>query len=180
MQLNDHAQPLAMFSGIFARVKLLFHLKTIVPTESIPRAIVPELQKLVQQSAGIEAGVDFIQVSNNRHQIAPNNPEDASSAPSQLSGSSVNVLLGVCKYDYNMFQNYAQAQIRAAYTKANVAPNTISYIEAHGTGRSLRELIEINRIKRAFRQLHQQYNLSLVNHLYCRQSQEKFSREGLV
>ncbi|MEH2065681.1 MAG: type I polyketide synthase [Nostoc sp.] len=63
---------------------------------------------------------------------------------------------------------YAQAQVLcAAYTKANIAPNTISYIEAHGTGTPLGDPIEINSLKRAFRKLHQQYHLSSVDHPYC-------------
>ncbi len=63
---------------------------------------------------------------------------------------------------------YAQAQVLcAAYTKANVAPNTISYIEVHGTGTPLGDPIEINSLKRAFRQLHQQYHLLSVDHPYC-------------
>ncbi|MBX9258922.1 SDR family NAD(P)-dependent oxidoreductase [Desmonostoc muscorum CCALA 125] len=63
---------------------------------------------------------------------------------------------------------YAQAKVlSAAYTKANIAPNTISYIEAHGTGTPLGDPIEINSLKRAFRQLHQQYHLSPVDKPYC-------------
>ena len=63
---------------------------------------------------------------------------------------------------------YAQAQVLcAAYTKANVPPNTISYIEAHGTGTPLGDPIEINGLKRAFRQLHQKYHLSSVDNPYC-------------
>jgi iturin family lipopeptide synthetase A len=63
---------------------------------------------------------------------------------------------------------YSQAQLLcAAYTKANIAPNTISYIEAHGTGTPLGDPIEINSLKRAFRQLHRQYHLSSVDSSYC-------------
>ncbi|WAN69938.1 type I polyketide synthase [Moorena producens JHB] len=63
---------------------------------------------------------------------------------------------------------YAQAQVlRAAYTKANVAPNTISYIETHGTGTPLGDPIEINGLKRSFKQLHQQYELPLTEKPYC-------------
>jgi acyl transferase domain-containing protein/acyl carrier protein len=63
---------------------------------------------------------------------------------------------------------YAQAQVLcSAYTKANVAPNTISYIEAHGTGTPLGDPIEINGLKRAFKQLYQQYDLSSVDKPYC-------------
>ncbi|MDJ0713584.1 MAG: alpha/beta fold hydrolase [Prochloraceae cyanobacterium] len=63
---------------------------------------------------------------------------------------------------------YGQAQVLCdAYTKANVLPNTISYIEAHGTGTPLGDPIEINGLKRAFRQLHQKYDLSSVDKPYC-------------
>ncbi len=58
---------------------------------------------------------------------------------------------------------YAQAKvIRAALAKANIDHETISYIEAHGTGTILGDPIEINGLLRAFRQRH---DSSLAN--YC-------------
>ncbi len=63
---------------------------------------------------------------------------------------------------------YAQSQVlRSAYTKANIPPNTVSYIEAHGTGTPLGDPIEINALKRGFKQLHQQYGLGKSNKSYC-------------
>lgn len=48
----------------------------------------------------------------------------------------------------------AQAElIRGAYAKAGVDPSTVSYIEAHGTGTPLGDPIEINGLKRAFKDL---------------------------
>ncbi|GAA6617367.1 SDR family NAD(P)-dependent oxidoreductase [Scytonema sp. NUACC26] len=63
---------------------------------------------------------------------------------------------------------YAQSQvIRSAYTKANISPNTVSYIEAHGTGTPLGDPIEINGLKRAFTQLYQQYGMDAAREPHC-------------
>ncbi|KAF6583001.1 non-ribosomal peptide synthetase [Paenibacillus sp. EKM211P] len=53
----------------------------------------------------------------------------------------------------------AQAEvIVSAYEKAGMDPGTVSYIEAHGTGTSLGDPVEINGLKRAFKKLYSQWN----------------------
>ena len=48
----------------------------------------------------------------------------------------------------------AQADLLvAAYTRANIPPSTVSYIETHGTGTSLGDPVEINGLKSAFARL---------------------------
>ncbi|WFR55598.1 type I polyketide synthase [Anaerocolumna sp. AGMB13025] len=45
----------------------------------------------------------------------------------------------------------AQAEaVLTAWDKGNITPNTVSYIEAHGTGTSLGDPIEVNGLKKAF------------------------------
>ena len=52
----------------------------------------------------------------------------------------------------------AQSELlQDAYTKANVDPSTISYIETHGTGTPLGDPIEINGLKTAFKKLYQDW-----------------------
>jgi acyl transferase domain-containing protein/acyl-CoA synthetase (AMP-forming)/AMP-acid ligase II/aryl carrier-like protein len=56
----------------------------------------------------------------------------------------------------------AQAKvIEDAYLRSGVEINSISYIEAHGTGTSLGDPIEINGLKQAFTELAQQENITL-------------------
>ncbi|WPQ61781.1 SDR family NAD(P)-dependent oxidoreductase [Chitinophaga sancti] len=45
--------------------------------------------------------------------------------------------------------------LKAVYTKAGISPDTVSYIEAHGTGTELGDPIEINALKGAFKELYQ-------------------------
>ncbi|MBA2649121.1 MAG: hypothetical protein H0U75_05865, partial [Legionella sp.] len=61
----------------------------------------------------------------------------------------------------------AQAEaIKVAYKKAQVTPDSISYIEAHGTGTSLGDPIEINGLKKAFSDLAKEHQQTLGTH-YC-------------
>ncbi|MEM9214080.1 MAG: amino acid adenylation domain-containing protein [Cyanobacteria bacterium P01_F01_bin.150] len=46
----------------------------------------------------------------------------------------------------------------AAYSEANIDPDSLGYIEVHGTGTSLGDPIEINALKEAFETLYQQWN----------------------
>ncbi|WP_345027304.1 beta-ketoacyl synthase N-terminal-like domain-containing protein, partial [Flavivirga jejuensis] len=62
----------------------------------------------------------------------------------------------------------AQAELlKTVYSKAGISPDTISYIEAHGTGTDLGDPIEINALKSAFKELGEKiYNTELKNN-YC-------------
>lgn len=61
----------------------------------------------------------------------------------------------------------AQADvIMRAMKKGDMKPGTISYIEAHGTGTSLGDPIEINGLKKAFKELADSQG-TVLNHTYC-------------
>jgi len=62
----------------------------------------------------------------------------------------------------------AQAQLLiSAYEKAGIPPDTVGYIETHGTGTSLGDPIEINGLKEAFETLLHRKNLPLPQTPYC-------------
>lgn len=54
-----------------------------------------------------------------------------------------------------------------AYRKAGVNPATLSYIEAHGTGTSLGDPIEIEALKKAFDQLYKEWGIQQPPQQYC-------------
>jgi polyketide synthase PksN len=61
----------------------------------------------------------------------------------------------------------AQADLLiSAYTAAGIDPSTVNYIEAHGTGTSLGDPIEINGLKMAFEELRKEWGLQSVEK-YC-------------
>ena len=63
---------------------------------------------------------------------------------------------------------YAQSKVvRAAYQQANISPDTISFIETHGTGTQLGDPIEVNGLKRAFSQLFQERGSNAPPQSYC-------------
>ncbi|NEQ95268.1 MAG: acyltransferase domain-containing protein [Cyanothece sp. SIO2G6] len=63
---------------------------------------------------------------------------------------------------------YAQSKVvRSAYMRAGISPNTVTFIETHGTGTPLGDPIEINGLKRAFNQLHEAHNVPLPSTPYC-------------
>ncbi|MEQ7053642.1 SDR family NAD(P)-dependent oxidoreductase [Paenibacillaceae sp. P-4] len=62
----------------------------------------------------------------------------------------------------------AQAELLVeAYEKAGFAPNTVSYIEAHGTGTSLGDPVEINGLKKAFAILQKKHGQMSVTKQHC-------------
>ncbi len=82
-----------------------------------------ELQKQGQPWVGIEAGVDFRQLSNNRYQIAPKNPEHYQRLLSALSANSFQIdkILHLWTYDscinkVSSLESLEQAQTYGAYS----------------------------------------------------------------
>lgn len=54
-----------------------------------------------------------------------------------------------------------------AYDKAGISPDTIGYIEAHGTGTSLGDPVEINALKSAFKELYHRRGIQATRERYC-------------
>ncbi|MEE9355676.1 MAG: SDR family NAD(P)-dependent oxidoreductase [Methylococcaceae bacterium] len=68
----------------------------------------------------------------------------------------------------------AQADvISTALAKAELDPNTISYIEAHGTGTPMGDPIEVNALKKAFQSLQGKTQKTKQNTAYCALSSVK-------
>ncbi|MGA1867912.1 MAG: SDR family NAD(P)-dependent oxidoreductase [bacterium] len=62
----------------------------------------------------------------------------------------------------------AQADLLiSAYEEAQIDPGTVNYIEAHGTGTSLGDPIEVNGLKKAFEELYKRWNKTSPTEAYC-------------
>ncbi len=62
----------------------------------------------------------------------------------------------------------AQAELLvAAYTRAGIAPDTVGYIEAHGTGTELGDPVEVNGLKNAFETLYRCTGTKADKRNYC-------------
>lgn len=62
----------------------------------------------------------------------------------------------------------AQAELVAtAIGEADVDPSTVTYIEAHGTGTSLGDPIEVNGLKKAFEMLYEKWGLKTPQEPHC-------------
>ncbi|MBI4649860.1 SDR family NAD(P)-dependent oxidoreductase [Candidatus Desantisbacteria bacterium] len=62
----------------------------------------------------------------------------------------------------------AQAEVLIeAYERAGVDPSTLSYIETHGTGTSLGDPIEIEGLKKAFKELYKRCNKPISKKAHC-------------
>ncbi len=62
----------------------------------------------------------------------------------------------------------AQAElIVSAYKKAGIEPDTVTFIEAHGTGTNLGDPIEINGLKKAFEELYRHSGKKISKTAYC-------------
>jgi polyketide synthase PksN len=57
--------------------------------------------------------------------------------------------------------------IMSAFEEGDVDPATVSYMEAHGTGTSLGDPIEVNGLKKAFKELAKQRGSRLPNEPFC-------------
>lgn len=54
-----------------------------------------------------------------------------------------------------------------AHERAAISPDTITYVETHGTATGLGDPVEINGLKKAFKMLHEHYGLEQQNRNYC-------------
>ncbi|BAY78558.1 beta-ketoacyl synthase [Nostoc linckia NIES-25] len=82
-----------------------------------------ELQKQGQPWVGIEAGVDFKQLSSNRYQIAPNNPEDYQRLLSALKANNFQIdkiihlwTYDSCIHEISSLESLEQAQTFGVYS----------------------------------------------------------------
>ncbi|WP_448265465.1 SDR family NAD(P)-dependent oxidoreductase [Nostoc sp. DSM 114159] len=82
-----------------------------------------ELQKQGLSWVGVEAGVDFKQLSNNRYQIAPNNPEDYQRLLSALKANNFQIdkiihlwTYNSCIHEISSLESLEQAQTYSVYS----------------------------------------------------------------
>jgi acyl transferase domain-containing protein/thioesterase domain-containing protein len=59
------------------------------------------------------------------------------------------------------------ALLKSAYGGAGIDPRTVSYVEAHGTGTELGDPIEVDALKRAFRELADESGQALPDRPFC-------------
>lgn len=63
--------------------------------------------------------------------------------------------------------NMERMLLEKAYKRAGVTPDTITYIEAHGTGTRIGDHIEVDAMKRAFSNLYDYYGITQTKENYC-------------
>lgn len=63
--------------------------------------------------------------------------------------------------------NQQKEVIIKALTQANISPDSISYIEAHGTGTHIGDSIEVEAIKNAYKEMFDRWNLDYGRELNC-------------
>ncbi len=59
------------------------------------------------------------------------------------------------------------ALLKTAYGRAGIDPRSVSYVEAHGTGTELGDPIEVDALKRAFRELAEEAGAELPDRPFC-------------
>ncbi len=63
--------------------------------------------------------------------------------------------------------NAQAALLKKAFERANISPSTLTYIDVHGTGTPLGDAVELNALKKAFKDFAGQGDNSSENEAYC-------------